>query len=229
MQHLLLLHGAIGASDQLQPLAHLLEENYKVHTLNFSGHGGSELPAEPFSIKQFASDVIHFLDEERIEKVQLFGYSMGGYVGMYLAKNFPERVSKVATLATKFYWDSATAAKEVQMLNAEKIETKLPAFAEVLNQRHAPNDWKDVLQKTVGMLEELGRNNTLKSEDYTTIQTPVLVLLGDRDKMVTLEETMNVYKALPNAQMGILPKTHHPIEQTNIEALAFLLKQFLNS
>jgi esterase/lipase len=39
MQHLLLLHGAIGAKDQLQPLADELKDNYFIHTLNFSGYG----------------------------------------------------------------------------------------------------------------------------------------------------------------------------------------------
>ena len=40
MKTILLLHGAIGAADQLQPLAQVLAAHYNVHTLSFSGHGG---------------------------------------------------------------------------------------------------------------------------------------------------------------------------------------------
>jgi hypothetical protein len=54
-----------------------------------------------------------------------------------------------------------------------------------------------------------------------------MILLGDRDKMVTLEETASVYKALPSAQMCILPATQHPIEQVNNDLLTFILKAFL--
>lgn len=226
MQPLLLLHGAIGAADQLQPLAGKLPAGIKVLSYNFSGHGGKAFSKEPFSIKAFAGEVLAFLEEQQLENANIFGYSMGGYVGMYLAKHHPQKVGKLATLATKFHWDETTAAKEIKMLDAGKIEEKLPAFAKALQQRHAPNDWKEVLQHTAAMLTALGNDNTLKPEDYNEIQTPSLILLGDRDKMVSLEETVSVYRSLPNAQMGMIPNTHHPIEQVNTEALAYLLAQF---
>src|SRR6185312_9159050 len=105
------------------------------------------------------------------------------------------------------------ASREIQMLNPEKIAQKLPAFAEALQQRHAPNDWKVLLEKTAAMMLALGADNTLKTADYAGIATPALILLGDRDKMVSLEETVAVYKALPNARMSMLPATQHPIEQ----------------
>src|SRR4029077_13449669 len=101
MQHLLVLHGAIGAKDQLQPLAEKLRSHYIVHTLNFSGHGGETIPAT-FSIEGFANDVLHYLKQNNIDKINIFGYSMGGYVALYLAKHYPEKVNKAATLATKF-------------------------------------------------------------------------------------------------------------------------------
>ena len=227
MQPLLLLHGAIGASDQLQPLASELKR-FDTITHDFSGHGGKAYSDKPFSIAAFAEEIVAFLDERKIEAVDIFGYSMGGYVGMYLAKYHPLRVTKVITLATKFHWDKATADKECQMLDAAKIEAKVPGFAKALADRHAPNDWKDVLAKTADMLRDMGISNALKAEDYSSIDTPSMVLLGDRDRMVTLEETVAVYKALPNAQMGILPNTHHPIEQINIGALSYLIQQFLS-
>lgn len=227
MQPLLLLHGAIGAADQLQPLATSLQAHSKTISFDFPGHGGKAFAGQSFSIAGFAEAVKTFLEEQELEQVNIFGYSMGGYVGMYLAKHYPQKVSKLVTLATKFHWDEAIAAKEIKMLDAAKIEEKLPAFAKALQQRHAPNDWKQVLQHTIGMLLALGADNTLKPEQYADIQTPSLILLGDRDKMVSLEETVAVYRSLPNAQMGIIPNTHHPIEQVNLEALSFLIKQFL--
>ncbi len=227
MQPLLLLHGAIGASEQLNELALHLGRNFKVYTLNFSGHGGKSMPEAPFSMELFAEDVLRFIEKEQLERVSIFGYSMGGYVGLYLAKHHPEKIDNVITLATKYYWDEAVAAKEIQMMNPDKIEQKLPAFAATLQQRHAPNDWKEVLKKTTAMMTSLGAKNTLASEDYASINVPALLLLGDRDKMVSLEETTAVYKALPNAQMGMLPNTPHPIEQVDVEALSLIIDHFL--
>ena len=227
MEHLLLLHGAIGAKDQLMLLEKALADSYIVHSLNFGGHGGSPLIDETFSIALFASEVITFLDGKGIESIHIFGYSMGGYVAMYLAKNYPERIKKIITLATKFNWDENIAAQEIKMLNADKIEEKLPDFAATLQKRHAPNNWKTVLAKTSGMLTTMGKNNPLKSTDFPNIQHPVLLILGDRDKMVTLDETVEMYKNLPKAQLAVLPNTTHPIEMVNTDKLAYEIKSFL--
>jgi pimeloyl-ACP methyl ester carboxylesterase len=219
MQHVLLLHGAIGAKDQLETLEKTLPENFIVHRINFSGHGGEAFSDKPFSISLFADEVLNYLSSQNIEQASIFGYSMGGYVAMYLAKYHPGKINKVITLATKFYWDEVTAAKECAMLNEEKIEEKIPAFAKALAERHAPNDWKTVLAKTKEMLVAMGKDNPLSPEDYETIQQPVLVMLGDRDKMVSLEETVAVYKKLPNGQLMVLPGTEHPIEKVDVGRL----------
>jgi pimeloyl-ACP methyl ester carboxylesterase len=227
MQHLLLLHGAIGAKDQLRPLAEILKNKYIVHTLDFSGHGGRGFAETPFSIELFANDVLEYLREKRIDHVSIFGYSMGGYVAMWLAKHHPGKITGVITLATKFYWDEAVAAKEVKMLDAGTIREKLPAFANQLQQRHAPNDWQNVLDKTKELLLALGRNNTLQLPGYVSIETPCLLLLGDKDKMITREETEDVFKHLPRAQFEILPGTPHPIEQVDTALLAEWVEKFL--
>ncbi len=226
MQQLLLLHGAIGAKDQLADLEKELAGSYNVHSLNFSGHGGSPL-IENFSIAGFTKELIAFLDEQRLATVNIFGYSMGGYVALHAAKHHPQSINKIITLATKFAWDEEIAAREIKMLNAEKISEKLPAFAAALEKRHAPNDWKTVLEKTAAMLLEMGKNNPLKKADYQNIQQPALLMLGDCDKMVSLEETQEVYSSLPNGRLLVLPNTAHPIEVVDKGRLVFEIKTFL--
>ncbi len=229
METLILLHGALGSSAQLQPLADALSITYDVHLLDFSGHGGKPVAAEAFSMEMFANDVISYMMLKGLDKVSVFGYSMGGYVGMYLARHYPARVKKVVTLATKYHWDVPTAAREVQMLNPEKIEQKLPAFAATLIARHAPTDWTTILGKTAELMTGLGAANPLLATDYTAITTPSLLLLGDRDKMVSLDETVAVYKSLPAAQLGILPGTSHPIEQVDVDMLAMMIYRFVSA
>lgn len=227
MTPILLLHGAIGAASQLIPLKNRLSNSYAdIHLLNFSGHGGEGMPDGAFSIPIFAEDVRYYIEKNNLERVNIFGYSMGGYAGMYLAKKYPEKINKIITLATKFHWDEDIAAKEMQQLNPDKIAGKVPAFAAALQERHAPNDWKVVLSKTASMLEALGKNNALQLSDYTDIKAPCLLLLGDRDKMITIEETLQVYKTLPQAQMGMLPHTPHPIEQVNLKILSAMIENF---
>ncbi len=219
MEQLLLLHGAIGAKDQLEPLKQQLSSQFIVHSINLSGHGSEALP-EYFSIEQFAKDVIAFLDKHAIPTINIFGYSMGGYVALFLAKNYPDRVKKVMTLATKFLWTPEIAQQEVKMLNPQVIAEKLPAFAKTLESRHQPNDWKEVLQKTAAMMLKLGELNTLSLTDYPSIEQPVLITIGDKDSMVTLEETIAVYRQLKNAEFMVFPNTQHPIEKVDVNRLS---------
>jgi pimeloyl-ACP methyl ester carboxylesterase len=227
MQHILLLHGALGSRDQLVPLSQALQDKFHTHSFNFSGHGGRPFPADPFSIPLFSNEILEYMQQNNISQASIFGYSMGGYAAMYLANHHPEKVNTLITLATKYHWDEKTAAKEVKMLDATTIQEKIPAFAAQLQQRHASNDWKELLDKTKQLLLGLGNNNALQAEDYTSITTPSLLLLGDRDKMVSLDETVAVYKQLSSAQLGILPGTPHPLEQVNITLLTQLITDFI--
>src|SRR5688572_9682026 len=156
MQHLLLLHGAIGSKEQLQPLAQTLQDKFIVHSFNFSGHGGQPFSVDPFSIPLFSIEIMEYLEEKKIPQVHVFGYSMGGYAAMYLAKQHPGKIARIITLATKYHWDENIAAKEVKMLDAATIQEKVPAFAAQLQQRHAHNDWKELLDKTKQLLTGLG-------------------------------------------------------------------------
>ena len=221
-----MLHGAIGSSVQLEPLAELLTDTFKVNLLNFSGHGGKPVTEEIFSIEMFAKDVLYFIDKGRLEGINIYGYSMGGYVALYIARHFPGKINKIFTTATKFNWNEDTSLKESKLLNPEIISEKIPKFAEQLSERHSPEDWKIVLNKTAEMMIELGKNNILKDEDFLQIENEILLSVGDRDNMVTIEETVDVYRKLKNGRLLILPATQHPIEKINAERLANEIKKF---
>jgi pimeloyl-ACP methyl ester carboxylesterase len=228
MQHLLLLHGAIGSSTQFDALAPLLKEQFKITALDFCGHGGMPVPTNEFSIELFANDVLKWLDQNKIQTIDIFGYSMGGYVALYLAKHYPERVGKIFTFATKFNWTPDGAVKEAAMLNADKIEEKVPAFAKALELRHGTENWKNVLPKTADMMLALGKQPALTHDQLREINHSVLVSVGDRDNMVCLEETIAVYRSLKNGQLLVLPNTQHPFEKVNVQRIASEIFHYFN-
>lgn len=227
MKPLLLLHGALGAKSQFGELENCLKESFEVHTFNFTGHGGEVLPDEMFSIEMFAGDIVKYLFENGIEKTHVFGYSMGGYAALYAAKHFPEKFDKIFTLATKFDWSPEIASREAKMLDAASIRAKVPVYAGQLMQRHGEENWEQVLDKTAEMMKSLGRENTMRPEDYNGIESEVTVSVGDKDKMVTLEETIAVYRKLKNARLLVLPATPHPLEGVDVNILAAEIKRFM--
>ena len=225
-QPLLLLHGAISSCRQFDILLPFLNERFEVHTLNFPGHGGDEIKERPFSIPRFATSVLNYLDHEKIVDADIFGYSMGGYVALYLAAHYSGRVKKIFTLATKFEWTPEIAEKEVAQLDPEKISEKVPAFADLLKQTHHPQSWEKVVRKTSTMLLQLGSNPCLGKSDFQKIEIPVLVAKGDKDKMVSYEESKNAAANLKNGQLLVMPSTYHPFEKVDHPVLAGYINTF---
>lgn len=226
MPHLLLLHGALGSAATLYPLQQLLAPYYSVHTLNFRGHGGTVLPEESFSIEAFAEDTLRYIEEQKLQEVDIFGFSMGGYVALYLALHQPAHIGRVFTLATKFAWSPETAAKEVKMLQPQKLEEKVPAFAATLAARHSPTDWRKVMLSTADMMQNLGEQPLLTAATLAKIDKAVRVSVGDRDNMVSIQETAWAFQHLPDASLLVLPDARHPLEQTDLQRLQWEIRQF---
>ena len=218
-EKLLLLHGAVGSKDQFQNLIHLLDADLEIYTLNFPGHGGEEVPSNSFSIECFAHHVAEWLEKNKLQSINIFGYSMGGYVGLYLAYHYPEKIKKIFTLGTKFHWNHQIAEKEIKMLDPAKIEEKVPSFASALSHRHAPQDWKQVVNKTVEMMIGLGKKNALTDSYFSSISQSVIVSVGDQDAMVSIEETADVCRKIKNGKLIVIPHSAHPIEKVNMQKL----------
>ena len=224
---LILLHGALGDAGQLVPLATRLGDSRRVSVLELEGHGATPLRRRPMSIESFAADVIAELDRRDIARADFFGYSMGGYVALYLAATAPERVNRVATLATKLAWTSEIAARETAMLDSATIRAKVPKFAAALEARHTGAGWETLLASTAELLHELGARPRLTDEVLASIAQPVRVGVGDRDVTVTIEECAAAVRQLRSGELEVHPRTSHPFEKAPIDRIARSLVEFL--
>ncbi|MCP4438277.1 MAG: alpha/beta hydrolase [Aureispira sp.] len=226
MNSILLLHGALGSQKDFVQLKEILSTDYKVYSLNFSGHGGRTFPRKGFSMAAFVQDILAFMELYQLEQIDVFGYSMGGYVALELAKQEPQKLGKLFTLGTKFDWTPESAAKEAKMLNPDKIEAKIPKFAEALFKTHEPADWKEVMRCTVDMMTGLGNGLALSAADLNNIQHPISINVGSLDNMVSQEESELAAQQLPNGTFNVLEGFKHPINQVDMQQLATRLKAF---
>ncbi len=226
MQPIILLHGALGTAQSMAPLAQALSGEAEVHLMDFSGHGAASWPEGGFSMDVFEQDLVRFISDRGLDAVHLFGYSMGGFVALRLARSMPERVRSVSTLATKLDWTEETCAREARMLDPDTLEAKAPKFTAALAQTHTKHGWRRVMDETRTMLEGMHRYR-LSPEELSAIGTPVRLMLGDRDKMVRLDETLEAFRSLPDAQLAVLPGTPHPLESADTALLAAHIGGFI--
>src|SRR4051812_20481263 len=188
MKELLLLHGALGSKEQFAALEETLAGKFKTHSLNFSGHGRRPSHQHAITTQNFTHEVLDWMNEHYIKRIDIFGYSMGGYVALWLARFYPERVGKIFTLGTKLKWNEDEATKEIKLLNPEKVVEKVPAFAQSLAERHGEHEWKSVMSKTALLMRDLAHTH-LTDQDFIKISSPVLLSRGSDDNMVSFEET----------------------------------------
>ncbi len=220
--HLLCLHGALGSAQQTKALTdhcRSIHPRFEVQHFNFSGHGGVKANG-PYRIETFAGEVLSWMDEQGYDSIDIFGYSMGGYVGMWLAIHYPERVKSLFTLATKWQWDPETAAREVRMLNPDKIAEKVPAFAAFLKERHQPLDWKEVVRSTAEMMIHMGDHPPLSHAAISSSKTLTVIARGDKDNMISQEESKAMYALLPEALYLQMEDTPHAFEQMDLNRVS---------
>ena len=221
---LILVHGALGSASQLHNLQELLGSTHTVRIVELEGHGNTKAAGDRYSMQRFAEGI----DAAIVERACVFGYSMGGYAALILATLRPERVTSVVTLGTKLAWSPEVAAKETSRLDPATIRAKVPAFAEQQEQRHrGAGGWESVMKKTAALMKELGDHPPVNDELLANIKQPVRLMVGDRDAMVSIDETASCSRKLVQGQLAVLPGTPHPIEQVRPGLLSSMILDFL--
>ncbi|MCS6934804.1 MAG: alpha/beta hydrolase [Chitinophagales bacterium] len=227
MQQVLLLHGALGSKDQFAGLEQALEPVLKTHAINFTGHGRVPSRHHAFTIQNFAHEVLDWMNSKQLMRADIFGYSMGGYVALWLARFYPGRVGKIFTLGTKLKWNREEADKEIRYLQPDMVAEKIPAFASALAQRHGEHEWRSVMHKTALMLHDLALHH-LTDDDFERIATTVRMARGSRDTMVTADEVQHAVSLMPDAVYVEYENVEHPIEKVPLDLLVSEMVDFFS-
>lgn len=226
---IVLLHGALGSSIEWNPVISCLPDGLDIRALNFPGH--AETPgAENLSLDSLKSFLENYLVENfPNRKVVICGHSLGGYLGICLASAGNPAIAGVITIGTKFHWNPEIASRENSYLNFQKLQEKVPSYAGSLEKLHGSSNIEKLLQQIQFLLTELGESNPLAPENLTSVMVPCRIMLGDKDQMVTREETLSVTNAIQNAGLSILPDTKHPMAKVNPRRLAFEITDFIQA
>ena len=103
---LIFLHGTGCDASDWMSVTDALPRNQRCIALDFRGHGQSPVPTQPFTLTDLAEDVLHLVDNLRLQKLVIVGHSLGGMVAMEVA----QRSSGVIGLVLLEGWTSLSAA-----------------------------------------------------------------------------------------------------------------------
>jgi 3-oxoadipate enol-lactonase len=94
------------------PQAAALADGFRVIRYDHRGHGRSPVPPGPYEISDFADDVIELLDRLDVPVASYCGLSIGGMVGMTLAKLHPDRIDRLIVCCTSAHMPPASRWRE---------------------------------------------------------------------------------------------------------------------
>jgi len=227
----IILHGYLGMSDNWKTLGtQFAAEGFQVHMLDLRNHGKS-FHSEEFTYEAMVHDVLEYCNENKLDKLDLLGHSMGGKVAMLFATTYPEKVEKliVADIGPKYY---APHHQDIMAaLNAVDFSQK-PSRNEVdeIMEKFVPDfGTRQFLMKSLYWVEpgQLGFRFNLdvfnrKIENIgnalpenAVFEKPVLFLRGGNSNYLKDEDLLLIKKHFPAAEMKTIPNAGHWLHAEN--------------
>lgn len=229
-----LLHAGVVDSRIWGPVVQLLADRFELLTYDQRAYGRSAGWDGPYSL---AGDLFGVLDEAGLERAALVGLSRGGRIALEAALERPERVTRLALVASAVpgyepawdvpdelerRWEDAEAAGDLATLADIDLEVWAPLGADAdlramfVENVEASNGADPAVQPDPPAAERLGE-----------IGLPVLVVTGGRDVPAMSENGDVLERGIPGARRVVIHEADHMVPWRRPQELADLLGAFL--
>ncbi|CAM3506106.1 Tropinesterase [Vibrio aerogenes CECT 7868] len=226
-QPLLMMHGGLGCSDDMEVMMPWLSAAYLMLRIDFRGHGHSTLGDVPLSYAQYQKDVEAVLAHLNIHQYVVFGFSDGGTVGYRLAIVHPEQVQRLITLGAQWRLEKDDSSIEMlKGLTAEMWLQRYPDDVDKYNIYNPDPDFKRLVSQVKALwLDRSAAGYPYQSVEY--IQCPTLVMHGENDFLFSLDEAVELYHHIPDCHFANIPLTAHAAHQEAPGLVGTMLNDFL--
>jgi pimeloyl-ACP methyl ester carboxylesterase len=180
------------------------------------GHGHSPDNDKPFSYREMAEDMAAVIEQLGVGPVDVVGHSDGGTVGLILARDHPGLVRRLVVSGA--HLRAGLPADELQRrrsFSPEQLAEKLKQVEAMIPKNFKPDYQKVAPDGPAHWDVLLGKSYQLwltpvviEAAELKTIRIPVLVMAGDHD-FAPIEDTVEIYRNLPQGQLFILPASGH--------------------
>lgn len=238
-----LLHGFPLCRRMWQPqIGVLTGAGHRVVVPDLRGFGDSEAIDGPYSMADYADDVVGLLDHLGIERAVVGGMSMGGYVLLNLLERHPQRIAAAAFLLTRAAGDDYEGgAKRTKLAHAARETGAQPVadtFSAILFAPDTPRLQPELTAKVEGWMLATDvrglvggllamRDRRDYSDALAVFTLPALVVGAELDRAIPLQHAQALHAGLPNSHLCIVPGAGHLANLEAPEAFNACLLNFL--
>ncbi len=215
---LLLVHGLGATADAWFPYLRAgAAQGFKVYALDMLGFGESEKPDVDYTIARQVDVLRQFLDAEGIQKVDLGGGSMGGWIALAFAHSYPERVERLVL------FDSVGMPLDMTIDYRKVLRPKTPADWGALEKiiaakpQNTPEFIARDIVRTFGAGNwVMGRtlDSMLTGREYLdgklgNVRMPVLIVWGRQDALTPLAMGEAMHREMPQSELKVFDGCGH--------------------
>ena len=239
---ILLIMGLGLSAEAWMTLPERLAKDRFVLTFDNRGCGGSDVPAAPYTMAALADDALAVLDAAGVAKADVFGVSMGGMIAQHLALRHPERLRKLVLGCTIPEWarqhhPGPRILVELLRVLARRATVQQtaallvgPGFVDTPEGAAAFTRWREAAdrgraKRAALQLGAIALHST--RADLGRLRVPTLVLTGDRDRLVRQENSYDLARRIPGAQLHVFAGAGHVFPLEREAELASKLGEFL--
>lgn len=191
---LILLHGNGKDGSYFEHQMAAFAPRYRVIALDTRGHGRSPRGKAPFTIRQFADDLLAFMDERGIGRAHVLGFSDGGNIALVFALAHPERVGKLVLNGANLDGRGVRASVQLPIVAGYRA-------ASLFGRR------SEQARRKAEMLGLMVNDPNIAPAELAELGMPTLVVAGTRD-MIKEAHTRLIAASIPNAQLAFVEGDH---------------------
>ncbi|MBS1271812.1 MAG: 3-oxoadipate enol-lactonase 2 [Candidatus Marinimicrobia bacterium] len=221
---LILLHGFPFDRNLWYDQVQALKDHCRIITPDLRGFGESGAPEEPVSMSQYAADVVALMDLLKIDQAIIGGLSMGGYVSLAIAEQYPERLLGLILSNTKAAKDTAAQRQNryntSEKTNYDGTEFLVKDLLEKVLCEETLAEKQDVVEYTQQMMRRqpgsavrgaLAGMAERKDREFilSEIEVPVLVIAGMKDTLIPVFDSKMMVREMPHAHLEIIDESGH--------------------
>jgi len=242
-----LVHG-LGGPLMWKQLTPLLEKDFRVVVIDLPGFGQSAKPAASYTIEYFTRFLKAILRELKIERSILVGVSLGGRISAELALASSNSVERLVLISSTGLSGSAPALRRQVLWTAFRfVADKLVLRSPTLICKLAERSFYDLSSRPADLCAEMfeqmsepgGREAWLASFRTTitrdamfatrlpSLSIPTLVVWGERDRAVPIENAYAFCRLIPNSWLVFLPACAHSVPLEKPHELARAIRTFV--
>ncbi len=244
---LVLLHGLQSDIDIFDSIRHKLSNLYNVIVFDQRGSGKTDKPDCEYSMSLLASDTKEFLQQLKIEKVNIFGISMGGMVAQAIAIDFPEIV-KTLILGCTIPGDFAHMVpvnenpnKDIAFSPDETIppEVRAKALADIIYAPGFIEKHPDILQKLIAdrkktPISGVGLQHRIEAiensdmfNQLSNIKNKTMVITGKNDQSVHWQNSKILHEQIKGSVFELLEPAGHVFWDEHPDKTVQIISEFI--